>query len=34
MNWIIGTLLVVFSVAGGSWGLWKGTRDLANPPEH
>jgi hypothetical protein len=33
MNWIIGTLLVVFSVAGGSWGLWKGTRDLANPPE-
>ena len=33
MNWIIGTLLVLFSVAGGSWGWWKGTRDLANPAE-
>jgi len=33
MNWIIGTLLVLFSVAGGSWGWGKGTRDLANPPE-
>jgi hypothetical protein len=33
MNWIIGTLLVLFSVAGGSWGWWKGTRDLASPPD-
>ena len=33
MNWIIGALLVLFSVAGGSWGWWKGTRDLANPAE-
>jgi hypothetical protein len=22
MNWIIGTLLVLFSVAGGSWVWW------------
>jgi len=33
VNWIIGTLLVLFSVAGGSWGWWTGTRDLANPPD-
>ena len=33
MNWIIGTLLVLFTVAGGSLAWWKGTRDLANPPE-
>jgi hypothetical protein len=33
MNWIIGALLVLFSVAGGSWGWWKGTRNLANPPD-
>jgi len=33
MNWIIGTLLVLFSVAGGRWDWWKGTRDLANPPD-
>ncbi len=33
VNWIIGTLLVLFSVAGGSWGWWKGTRDLASPPD-
>jgi hypothetical protein len=32
MNWIIGTLLVLFAIAGGSWGWWKGTRDLADPP--
>ena len=33
MNWIIGTLLVLFSVAGGTLGWWKGTRDLARPPD-
>ena len=33
MNWIIGTLLVLFSVAGGSLGWWKGARDLASPPD-
>jgi hypothetical protein len=33
LNWIIGTLLVLFSVAGGSWGWWKGTQDLARPPD-
>ena len=31
MTWII-ALLVLFFVAGGVWGWWKGTRDLANPP--
>jgi hypothetical protein len=33
MNWIIGTLLVLFSAAGGSLGWWKGTQDLARPPD-
>jgi hypothetical protein len=33
MNWIIGTLLVLFSLAGGGWGWWRGTRDLASPPD-
>ena len=33
MNWIIPTLLVLFAVAGGTWGWWKGTRDLAKPPD-
>jgi hypothetical protein len=33
MNWIIGTLLVLFAIAGGSWGWRKGTKDLASPPE-
>ena len=33
MNWIIGTLLVLFSAVGGSLGWWKGTRDLASPPD-
>jgi len=33
MNWIIGTLLVLFSVGGGSWGWCQRTRDLVNPPE-
>ena len=33
MNWIIGTLLVLFSATGGSWGWWKGTKDLASPPD-
>lgn len=33
MNWIIGTLLVLFSAVGGSLGWWKGTKDLASPPE-
>ena len=33
MNWIIGTLLVLFSAAGGSLGWWKGTRGLASPPD-
>ena len=33
MNWIIGTLLVLFSIAGGVWGWWKGTKDLASPPD-
>ena len=32
MNWIIGSLLVLFALAGGSWGWWKGTKDLASPP--
>ena len=33
MSWLIGTLLVLFAVAGGIWGWWKGTRDLAKPPD-
>jgi hypothetical protein len=33
MNWIIGTLLVLFAIAGGSLGWWKGTKDLASPPD-
>lgn len=33
MNWLIGTLLVLFFVGGGAYGWWKGTRDLANPPD-
>ena len=33
MNWIIGTLLVLFSAVGGSLGWWKGTQDLASPPD-
>jgi hypothetical protein len=33
MNWIIGTLLVLFSAVGGSLGWWKGTRDLGSPPD-
>ena len=33
MNWIISTLLVMFSIAGGSLGWWKGTKDLASPPD-
>ena len=33
MNWIIGTLLVLFSAVGGSLGWWKGTKDLASPPD-
>jgi hypothetical protein len=33
MNWIIGALLVLFAIAGGSWGWRKGTKDLASPPE-
>ena len=33
MNWIIGTLLVLFAIGGGSWGWRKGTKDLASPPE-
>jgi len=33
MNWIISTLLVMFAIAGGSWGWWKGTKDLASPPD-
>lgn len=33
MNWIIATLLVLFSVAAGSLGWWKGTRDLSSPPD-
>ena len=32
MNWIIGSLLVLFSAGGGGLGWWKGTRDLASPP--
>jgi hypothetical protein len=30
---IVGTVLALFFVAGGTWGWWKGTRDLASPPE-
>jgi hypothetical protein len=33
MNWIIGTLLVLVSAVGGRLGWWKGTRDLASPPD-
>jgi hypothetical protein len=33
VNWIIGTLLVLFSLAGGGLGWWKGSRDLARPPD-
>lgn len=33
MIWIIGTLLALFFVGGGVWGWWKGTKDLASPPE-
>jgi len=33
VNWLIGTLLVLFSVAGGGLGWWKGSRDLARPPD-
>ena len=33
MNWIIGTLLVLFSAVGGGLGWWKGTKDLASPPD-
>jgi hypothetical protein len=33
MSWLIGTLLVLFAIAGGGWGWWKGTRALANPPD-
>jgi hypothetical protein len=33
MNSIIATLLVLFSIAGGGLGWWKGTRDLASPPD-
>lgn len=33
MNWIIVTLLALFSIIGGVYGWWKGTRDLASPPE-
>ena len=33
MNWIISTLLVMFAIAGGSWGWSKGTKDLASPPD-
>ena len=33
MNWIIGTLLVLFSTVGGSLGWWKGTKNLASPPD-
>jgi len=32
MNWLIGSLLVLFFAAGGVWGWWKGTKDLASPP--
>ena len=30
---IVGTVLALFFVAGGAWGWWKGTKDLASPPE-
>ena len=33
MSWIIGTLLALFAIGGGFWGWWKGTRDLAKPPD-
>lgn len=33
MSWLIGSLLVLFAVAGGAWGWWKGTRELAHPPD-
>lgn len=33
MNWTIGTILVLFAIAGGTWGWWKGTRELAHPPD-
>jgi hypothetical protein len=33
MNWIIGALLVLFAIGGGSLGWWKGTKDLARPPD-
>lgn len=32
MNWLVGTILVLFALLGGSWGWWKGSKDLANPP--
>ena len=31
--WLIGTLLALFAVGGGTWGWWKGTRELAKPPD-
>jgi hypothetical protein len=33
MSWFIATLLVIFFFAGGTWGWWKGTRDLDSPPD-
>ena len=32
MSWIF-VVVVLFAVAGGTWGWWKGTRDLARPPD-
>ena len=33
MNATFGALLVLFFLAGGAWGWWKGTNDLATPPD-
>ncbi|CAN5833837.1 hypothetical protein BH11PSE3_BH11PSE3_33940 [soil metagenome] len=32
MNWLVGTVLVLFALLGGVGGWWKGSKDLANPP--
>jgi hypothetical protein len=33
MHWLIYTLLAVFAVGGCVAGWWKGSRDLARPPD-
>ena len=33
MTWLVILLVVLFAAAGGGWGWWKGSRDLANPPD-